>query len=131
MLLGISHLPSSSAGRIPPSLFDLYVQYKKDTRAIVAWLLSHGTGKFKSLNEISIRDLLGLAEVVQKKAVVMPDTIDFQFREVIAARTQLSNFFRTESGSKLTAEDTVNHEFFTERWVDASSHNSALLTSNI
>ena len=58
---------------------------------------------------------MGLAEVVQKKAVVMPDTIDFQFREVIAARTQLSNFFRTRSGPELTAEDTVNHEFFTER----------------
>ena len=53
--------------------------------------------------------------MVQKKAVVMPDTIDFQFREVIAARTQLSNFFRTKSGPELTAEDTVNHEFFTER----------------
>ena len=132
MFLGISRLPPSpSGGRIPPSLFDLYVQYKKDTRAIVAWLLSHGTGKFKSLHKISIRDLLGLAEVVQKKAVVMPDTIDFQFRQVIAARTQLSNFFRTETGSDLMAEDTVNHEFFTQRWVDVSSPTLALLTRNI
>ena len=115
MLLGTSHLPLPSRGRIPPSLFDLYVQYKQDTRAIIAWLMSHGTNNFKSLHTISIRDLLNLAEVVQKKAVVMPDTIDFQFREVIAARTQLSNFFRTRSGPELTAEDTVNHEFFTER----------------
>ena len=116
MLLTTSHLPATSGGRIPPALFDLYVQYKKDTRAIVAWLMSHGTSKFKRLHAVSIRDLLGLAEVVQKKAVVMPDTIDFQFREAIAARTQLSNFFRTKSGPALTFEDTVNHEFFTERW---------------
>ena len=115
MLLGISHQPSSTGGRIPPSLFDLYVQYKKDTKAIIAWLMSHGSSKFRSLHSISIRDLLGLAEVVQKKAVVMPDTIDFQFREAIAARKQLSNFFRTESDHQLITEDTVNHEFFTER----------------
>ncbi len=115
MLLSTSHPPATSGERIPPSLFDLYVQYKKDTRAIVAWLMSHSTSKFKSLHTISISDLLGLAEVVQKKAVVMPDTIDFQFREAIAARTQLSNFFRTKTGSDLAVEDTVNHEFFTER----------------
>ena len=116
MLLGISHQsPPASGDRIPPSLFDLYVQYKKDTRAIIAWLLSHGSSKFKNLRSISTRDLLGLAEVVQKKAVVMPDTIDFQFREAIAARKQLSNFFRTESDHQVIAEDTINHEFFTER----------------
>lgn len=100
---------------MPPSLFDLYVQYKKDTRAIIAWLMSHGTSKFNNIHTISIRDLLGLAEVVQKKAVVMPDTIDFQFRQAIAARTQLSNFFRAKGGLEVAAEDTVNHEFFTER----------------
>lgn len=115
MLLGTSHLPPPSGGRIPPSLLTIYVQYKKDTRAVVAWLVSHGTSKFKSLHTISVRDLLDLAEVVQKKAVIMPDAIDFQFRQVIAARTQLSNFFRTKIGSEVTAENTINHEFFTER----------------
>lgn len=115
MLLGTSHLPPPSGGRIPPSLFDLYVQYKQDTRAIIAWLMSHGTSRFRSLHTISIRDLLGLAEVVQEKAVLMPDTIDFQFRQVIAARTQLSNFFRRKGGPDVTPEDNVNHEFFTER----------------
>ena len=115
MLLGLSHQSSPSGGRIPPSLFDLYVQYKKDTSAIIAWLMSHGTSKFNNIHTISIRDLLGLAEAVQKKAVVMPDTIDFQFRQAIAARTQLSNFFRAKGGPEVAAEDTANHEFFTER----------------
>lgn len=87
MLLETSHLPPSSGGRIPPSLFDVYVQYKQDIRAIVAWLMNYNTSKVKDLYRISIRDLLGLAEVVQRKAAIMLDTIDFQFREVIAART--------------------------------------------
>ena len=77
--------------------------------------MSHGTSKSRRLQTVSTRDLLGLVEVVQKKAVVMPDTIDFQFREAIAARTQLSTFFETKSGPEGTAEDTFNHEFFTER----------------
>ena len=128
MLLGISHQPPSSGERIPPSLFDLYVQYKKDTKAIIAWLLSHGSGKCKNRGSISTRDLLGLAEVVQKKAVVMPDTIDFQFREAIAARKQLSNFFRTESDHQVVGEDTINHEFFTERYGQLSSLILLLLT---
>ena len=77
---------AKGGGRIPSSLLDTYVRYKQDTRAIIAWLLSHGTRKYKSLKTVSIRDLLCLAEVVQEKAVVMPDTIDFHFREAISAR---------------------------------------------
>ena len=88
MLIGTSHPSPPSGGGIPPSLFDLYVQYKQDTRAIIAWLMSHGTRKYTSLKTVSIRDLIGLAEVVQRKAVMMPDTIDFHFREAIAAREQ-------------------------------------------
>ena len=115
MLLSSSHLPAARSGRIPPSLFDLYIQYKQDTKAIIVWLISHGTSKFKSLSTISIRDLLALAEVVKKKAVLMPDTIDFQFREAIAARAQLSSFFKTKCDPEQTAKNNLSHEFFTER----------------
>ncbi|KAL6720015.1 hypothetical protein ACLMJK_001936 [Lecanora helva] len=75
-----------SGGKIPSNLLDTYVRYKQDTRAIVAWLLSHGTAKYKRLKEVSIRDLVSLAGIVQKKAVIMPATVDFHFREAIAAR---------------------------------------------
>ncbi len=77
--------------------------------------MSHGSGKSKNSHEVSVRDLLGLAEMVQKKAVVMPDTIDFQFREAIAARRQLSKFFKADNGTEAINEDTTNHEYFTER----------------
>lgn len=106
---------SSTEERIPPSLLDIYVRYKQDTRAIIAWLVSHGTCNYKHFRTFSIRDLLGLAEIVQTKAVVMPDTIDFHFREAIAARTQLSRFFRREALYGVDDEATVNHEFFTSR----------------
>ncbi|ERF77085.1 hypothetical protein EPUS_06303 [Endocarpon pusillum Z07020] len=44
----------------------------------------------------------------------MPDIIDFQFREAIAARTQLSKFFRSESPPGLEDRETINHEYFTK-----------------
>ena len=103
-------------GRIPSSLLTVYVRYKQDTRAIVAWLVSHGSQEYRVLQTLSIRDLLGLAEIAQKKAVPMPDIIDFHFREAIAARTQMSEYFRTTCcRSQEDNQDTCNHEHFTRR----------------
>ncbi|KAI9880764.1 MAG: hypothetical protein M1830_000653 [Pleopsidium flavum] len=111
MLINTSH--PTSRGQLPPSLLEIYVRYKQDTRAIIAWLMSHGTRKYKGFRTVSIRDLLGLAEIVQTKEVVMPDTIDFCFREAIAARTQLSKLFRKTSSPGGDDQETVNHEYFT------------------
>ncbi len=80
-----SHHPNTE-GRIPSSLLDTYVRYKRDTRAVITWLMSHGTQKLQSLKVLSIRDLVSLAALVEKKAVPMPMSIDFHFREAIAAR---------------------------------------------
>jgi hypothetical protein len=113
MLFNPSH-PTNS-GLVAPSLQDIYVRYKQFTRAIVAWLVSNGTRKHKCLQTVSIKDLLDLAEAVQKKRVVMPNTIDFQFREAIAARTQLSRFYRNEGFAGVDDQETVNHEYFTTR----------------
>lgn len=108
--------PGVVKDRIPSSLLTVYVRYKQDTRAIVAWLVSHGSQEYRRLQTLSIRDLLGLAEIAQKKAVPMPDTIDFQFREAIAARTQMSEYFRaTCSRSQDGQQETCNHEYFTRR----------------
>ncbi len=120
MLINSSH--PTSTGQIPPTLLDIYVRYKQDTRAIIAWLISHGGAHedrcFK--RTVSIRDLLGLAEKVtsrtKREAVMMPDTLEFCFREAIAARTQLSGFFRKSCGDGVGDDlDTSNHEFFTAR----------------
>lgn len=108
---------SSDGVRISQDLLTTYVRYKQDTRAIITWLLQHGTSRFRSLKTISIRDLMGLAEVVQKKAVVMPESIDFQFRQAIAARTEISRHFRQNSEAFVDDRETTtqNHEFFTTR----------------
>ncbi len=105
----------TSEGRIPSSLLDLYVQYKQDTRAVITWLVSHRTSRYKHLQTLSIKDLFGLAEIVQTKAVEMPNTVDFHFREAIAARTQLSKFFRRASSQGADDQETSNHEYFTTR----------------
>lgn len=100
--------------RIPSGLILTYVQYKKDTRAVISWLVSHGTNKYKKLPALSLQDLLSLAEIAQAKAVEMPRTIDFQFRAAISARVHLSKWYRRvhdHYGS--VDQETCNHEHFT------------------
>lgn len=107
---------ASSGGRISQDLLATYVRYKQDTRTIIAWLISHGTKKYRSLNTISIKDMFSLAETVQRKAVAMPDLIDFHFREAIAARTEISRHFRqNDKADTHNEENTLNHEYFTTR----------------
>lgn len=111
----VDSLHSTNQNRISSSLLEIYLRYKQDTRAIIAWLITHGTRDCERLHTVSIRDLLVFAENVQKKGVVMPDTIDFHFREAIAARTQLSKFFRKGATTGVDDQDTTNHEYFTMR----------------
>lgn len=107
-------------GRIPPVLFDVYIRYKRDTRAIVAWLAHHDSAERNCKRKLSINELFALATIAQKKAIDMPDTIAFHFREAIAARTQLSKFFRKHRDQGKKDRETPDHEYFTARWVNAS-----------
>jgi len=111
MLINATH--ATSTGRVPPELLDIYVRYKQGTRAIIAWLTKYRCRKNRTLHTVSIRDLVELAQVVRSKAVPMPGVIDFQFRETIAARTQLSKYFRNEEASEVEDVETTNHEYFT------------------
>lgn len=107
----------ASKGRIPPNLLDMYVQYKQDTRAAIAWLVSHGTSKYKRLQTLSIKDLFDLAEIVEFKAIEMPDSIDFHFREAVEARSQMSKYFQRTMVEGTTEQDNTQHEYFTARLV--------------
>lgn len=113
MLFNASHPTIQSC--VAPNLLDTYIRYKQDTRAIITWLMSQGGSKNGRLQVVSIRDLLDLADNIKRKAVVMPETIDFHFREAIAARTQLSKLFRRENTTGTVDPETVNHEYFTTR----------------
>ncbi|KAL9129553.1 MAG: hypothetical protein Q9217_002009 [Psora testacea] len=99
--------------RIPSSLLNIYVQYKQDTRAIIAWLVSHGQCEHRHPQTLYIKDLFDLAEGVQKKAVVMPDIIAFHFREAITARNYMTKFFRNATAQGADNQETINHEHFT------------------
>ena len=100
---------------LPANLFDIYVQYKKDTRAIVLWLLSHAPSK-DAPRQLSVRDLLRMADAIRVKAVAMPEIVAFHFRQAIAARTYLTKIFRKVSNEKGAEVGDENHEFFTSRW---------------
>ncbi|KAI4115213.1 MAG: hypothetical protein LQ345_004144 [Seirophora villosa] len=100
------------------NLFDVYIQYKKDTRDIVSWLLSHHPTKGAGVRKrISVRDLIAIAECICAEAMDMPEVIAFQFRQAITARNYLSKAFRRVSKADGEPSSTENHEFFT------SSHN--------
>lgn len=100
-------------------LFRIYVQYKKDTKAIISWLLSHqrADGPTTSPGKLSVRDLLAIAERICATAVAMPDVIAFQFRQAITARSHLSKAFRRVGKASGESASTENHEFFTARFV--------------
>ena len=105
----------TSRGTIPSSLLKVYIQYKQDTRAVVNWLVSHGPCRYKRSQALQIKDLFYLAQIVQTKAVEMPDLIAFHFREAIAARNHMTKFFRKAGAPDLDNRDTINHEHFTSR----------------
>lgn len=99
-------------------LFRVYVQYKKDTKAIISWLLSHQPAKssIPLPERISVRDLVAVTDrICASTAVVMPDAIAFQFRQAITARTHLTKVFRKVSRGSRDSACTENHEYFTSR----------------
>ncbi|KAL8647765.1 MAG: hypothetical protein Q9210_005362 [Variospora velana] len=96
------------------NLFNIYIQYKKDTRDVVSWLLSHHSPKGASARtRISVRNLIAIAEHICAEATDMPEVIAFQFRQAIAARNYLSKALRRVSKADGEPLDTENHEFFT------------------
>ena len=73
-------------GRLPSDLYTLYGRYKKDTKAIVQWLIPHGTSKDKQSQALSVRDIKRLAGIVSKKVSQRPEAIKYQFEAAITAR---------------------------------------------
>jgi hypothetical protein len=112
MLLNPSHTVTLSG--LPPDLLDAYIRYKKGTRAITAWLLQYGSERYRNAKRLAIVDMWALAKIVSGKRARMPDAVDFQFRETIAARKYMSKNFRKQEGSEESLH-TINHEHFTTR----------------
>lgn len=117
--MGALFAGQSERGDASPTteLFKIYVQYKKDTRAIVSWLLSHRRAErpTTSPGRLSVRDLIAIADQICGTAVAMPEAIAFQFRQAITARTHLSRVFRKVSKERGEFGSTETHEYFTSR----------------
>lgn len=109
MPLNATH--TTSSWQLPSDLLDVYIRYKQGTTAIIAWLGQHSTPKCRST--ISIQDLLDFRDVVQTRAISMPDAIDFYLRETIAVRVRLRKIFRMEDAPHVEDVETTNHEYFT------------------
>ena len=100
-------------GRLPSDLYTLYGRYKKDTRAIVQWLIPYGTSKDKQSQALSVRDIKRLADKVSKKVLQRLEAIKYQFEAAITARQKLTKYFKERAHDN--ASVTSTHEFFTQR----------------
>ena len=117
------NIPRGKNAGMPPELFNIYLRYKQDTRAVLAWFLSHRHTTIDSsliANQLSVRDLARIALELCKIPVIMPATIEYQFKEMIRARYLMSQLFKkAESlqadGAQISAKATEDHEFFTMR----------------
>ena len=112
-------------GRLPSDLYTLYGRYKKDTKAIVQWLIPYGTSKDKESQALSVRDINRLAGVVSKKVSQRPEAIKYQFEAAITARRKLTKYFKERGHDNALVTST--HEFFTQgKWYPTASRSICL-----
>ncbi|KAI9711032.1 MAG: hypothetical protein M1820_002470 [Bogoriella megaspora] len=109
----LSPIASQQSSGITRGLFDVYLSYKQDTKAIISWLVNHGDPFASCSQRLSVRDLFHLAKVIRNNAVEMPDIIHFHFRQAIKARTQMTKVFRRDSVQQVDDDSNSSHEFFT------------------
>jgi hypothetical protein len=113
MLLNPTHEITFSG--LPSDVLDAYVRYKKGTRAIVGWIVQYAP-EYAGAKRLPLRELSRLVRSLAGRIKALPDVVHFHFRETIAARHQLSKYFRcfrNESVDQISA--TVDHEHFTNR----------------
>ena len=105
---------------LPPDLLEVYLRYKRSTRAILQWLLQHGPEPDKPFKSVALRELETMARTVREKISYIPDTVHFYFRETISDRSKLSKYFRIQSSAATNDQATINHEHFTATQVSLS-----------
>lgn len=100
---------------LPSDILDVYVRYKKGTRAIIAWLLKYAPPRYAQYKKITLNELSGVAISLVGKLKELPEMIHFHFRETIDARKRLSKYFRTHVDEREEDLRTLGHEHFTSR----------------
>lgn len=92
----------------------------------MSWLVQYGPNKHRGVKTLPIKELAALASSVTNYISELPEIVHFHFRETIAARKRLSQFFRKTVDASNNDADTVNHEHFTTRYELASQTVSEL-----
>ncbi len=105
--------PTGRTVRLPSNLHTVYVQYKKDTRSIIQWLVQYGTSNDKEATALTLRDIKRLVDVVCKEGFPKSGAIKSHFEAAIIARQKITRFFKARDPADSLATST--HEFFTRR----------------
>jgi len=105
--------PTERTGRLPPNLYTVYVQYKKDTQSIIQWLVQYGTSNDKESKALTLRDIKRLVDVVCKEGFPKSGAIKYHFEAAITARQKITRFFKARNSADSLS--TSSHEFFTRR----------------
>ncbi|KAK5447950.1 hypothetical protein LTS15_009449 [Exophiala xenobiotica] len=111
MALGVSH--THNFDTLPQDLLDVYLRYKRNTRAILQWLLQHGPEPEKPVKSVTLRELETMARTVRERISSIPDILHFYFRETISDRSKLGKYFLKQSSAATKDQAIINHEHFT------------------
>jgi hypothetical protein len=118
MARGVSH--THNFDTLPQDLLDVYLRYKRNTRAILQWLLQHGPEPEKPVKSVTLREMETMARTVREKISSIPDILHFYFRETISDRSKVSKYFLKQSSAATKDQATINHEHFTATQVTLS-----------
>ncbi|KIW22022.1 uncharacterized protein PV07_12580 [Cladophialophora immunda] len=106
---------STPPATIPSTLFDVYRQYKTSTEVVLKWLGDNDA--ITSRSGVTVNRLQSAAESVYANTIQVPEAIYRAFRESVAKRRKVTNWFMSaelSAGGEMS-QTTLNHIRFTEK----------------
>lgn len=92
---------------LPVELLNIYFQYKENTDGLLSWIRQEFPAPQQSIQRLTVDGLALLAKDVFKKIFSVPNFVHVYFREAIAGRKTITEYYRAQG------EDTASHEYFT------------------
>ena len=105
--------------------FDIFQRYKKASDKVISWFALTSGSNGQNTQLWSLDDLKQAAEVVNQKAISVPDAIYFAFQDAIKFRSDISLYFKQHGTAD--DEETRSHEFFTKTYDAFNRHPIELL----
>jgi hypothetical protein len=124
---------SGATERLPASLFNIYLSYKRGTLQVIDWLKNYdkdvptmpnkapsSRDKDMGLTSMTIRQLLGRAQKAASESVAPPEEIQSTFRRVLLHRRMMVRYYESlPNASDDTQESTDRHKAFNELLAEA------------